>query len=130
MADRAWRPTSVSQVHVTVRDLQLAVRFYRDQLGLDFLFEVPGQQMAFLQAGDTRIYLGVAESPEFRSSPVLYFEVPDIAAAHAAMQELGVEFLGEPHVVHRTEAGELWMAFTRDPDGNAVAITEQRAITS
>ena len=122
------RPTSLGQVHITVADLDRAIAFYRDGLGLDLLFTVPGQSMAFLQVGDTRLYLGAAESPEFRSSPVLYFTVGDIHVAHTAMTARDVPFVEAPHIVHRTPASELWMAFARDPDGNHVAIMQDAPV--
>ena len=119
-------PLGVAQIHISVSDLARSLEFYRDQLGVPFLFEVPGQAMAFLQCGPTRLYLGIPESPQFRSRPVLYLEVADIQAAHAEMAERGAVFEDLPHCVHRTDTTELWMAFTRDPDGNAVAITQDR----
>jgi len=115
-------PTGVAQVHISVSDLAASVRFYRDQLGIPFLFEVPGQPMAFLQCGSTRLYLGVPEREEFRARPVLYLGVDDLGASVEAMRARGVESVDEPHVVHRTEQSELWMAFTLDPDGNHVGL--------
>lgn len=119
-------PLGVSQIHISVADLARSIEFYRDRVGIPFLFEVPDQGMAFLQCGSTRLYLAAPESPEFRSSPVVYYSVDDVHAAHAEMTANGVEFIEAPHVVHRTDSMELWMAFLRDPDGNALAITEER----
>lgn len=117
---------SIGQVHVSVSDLDRAVRFYRDALGLPLLFTVPGQEMAFLDAGGVRLYLGVPEAPEFRSNPLLYFRVPDIQEAHRALVGRGVRFREEPHVVHRAEGVELWMAFFVDPDGTTLALMSER----
>lgn len=116
----------VAQIHISVADLDRAVAFYRDVLGLPLLFVVPGQPMAFFQAGDVRLYLGVPEAPEFRSHTVVYYEVADIDAEYARLAALGVAFLDEPHVVHRDDSGELWMAFFNDPDGHHLAITQQK----
>jgi catechol 2,3-dioxygenase-like lactoylglutathione lyase family enzyme len=121
-------PVALGQVHITVSDLDAAVAFYRDALGLPFLFDVPDQGMAFLQCGDTRLYLGRSESPEFRSAPILYFTVIDIHASFDELRARGVEFSDEPHLVHSTDSSELWMAFTRDPDGNALAIMSELAL--
>jgi catechol 2,3-dioxygenase-like lactoylglutathione lyase family enzyme len=71
---------ALGQIHITVRDVDRAVAFYRDVLGVKFLFQVPGQPMAFLQSGDIRLYLGVPESPEFASKVLLYFIVDDLDA--------------------------------------------------
>jgi catechol 2,3-dioxygenase-like lactoylglutathione lyase family enzyme len=105
---------AVSQIHVSVSDLERSVRFYRDVLGVPFLFDVPGQSMAFFQSGDVRLYLGVPESEAFASRVTLYFDVDDLVAER------------EPHVVHRDDQGELWMSFFRDPDGHNLAITETK----
>jgi catechol 2,3-dioxygenase-like lactoylglutathione lyase family enzyme len=117
---------TIGQIHVSVSDVDRAVAFYRDVLGIPFLFQVPGQQMAFFDCDGVRLYLGRPESETFRSNPVLYFSVPDIDAAYAALEELGVEFRDRPHVVHRTEATELWMAAFRDPDGNNLVLMSER----
>jgi catechol 2,3-dioxygenase-like lactoylglutathione lyase family enzyme len=117
---------AVSQIHVSVSDLERSVRFYRDVLGVPFLFDVPGQSMAFFQSGDVRLYLGVPESEAFASRVTLYFDVDDLVAERERLVEEGVWFLDEPHVVHRDDQGELWMSFFRDPDGHNLAITETK----
>jgi catechol 2,3-dioxygenase-like lactoylglutathione lyase family enzyme len=117
----------LSQVHVSVTDLDRAIEFYRDVLGVPFLFRVPGQEMAFLQSGQVRLYLGVAEAAEFRSHTVHYFRVDDIEAERARLAGLGVEFRDEPHLVHRDDDIELWMTFFTDPDGHQLVLMEERA---
>jgi catechol 2,3-dioxygenase-like lactoylglutathione lyase family enzyme len=117
----------IGQVHVSVTDIDGAVAFYRDVLGMRLLFQVPGQAMAFFDCDGVRLYLGRPESPEFRSNPILYFTVQDVHEAHATLRERGVVFLDEPHVVNRTDSSELWMAFFRDPDGNNLAVMEEVA---
>jgi predicted enzyme related to lactoylglutathione lyase len=116
----------VGQIHISVTDIDRAVVFYRDVLGIPFLFQVPGQPMAFFESGDVRLYLGEPERPEFTSKVVLYFTVPDIDAEHARLTGAGIDFLDKPHVVHRDGGGELWMAFFRDPDGHHLSLMEQR----
>src|SRR5437762_13130483 len=91
----------VAQIHVSVSDLDRSVEFYRDVLGVPFLFRVPGQPMAFFQSGDVRLYLGVPESAEFTTRVVLYFRVDDIDAEYARLAQAGVTFADKPHVRHR-----------------------------
>ena len=81
---------AVSQIHVSVSDLERSVRFYRDVLGAPTLFDVPGQSMAFFQSGDVRLYLGVPESEAFASRVTLYFDVDDLAAEPERLVEEGV----------------------------------------
>ena len=113
---------TIGQIHVSVTDVDRSVVFYRDVLGIPFLFRVPGQPMAFFECDGVRLYLGVPESEEFRSRGVLYFTVDDIEEAHRVLAERGVAFRDGPHVVHRTEDAELHMAFFNDPDGNNLAL--------
>jgi catechol 2,3-dioxygenase-like lactoylglutathione lyase family enzyme len=116
----------LGQVHISVRDVDRSVEFYRDVLGMDFLFRVPGQPMAFFQSGDVRLYLGTPERPEFTSKCVLYFRVDDIDAEYARLEAAGVVFLDRPHVVHRDENGALSMVFFVDPDGHQIGLMQQR----
>jgi catechol 2,3-dioxygenase-like lactoylglutathione lyase family enzyme len=116
----------IGQIHVSVSDVDRAVAFYRDVLGMTFLFRVPGQPMAFFDCDGVRLYLGRPESPEFRSNPILYFDVPDIDEAFVALGDRGVTFPDVPHVVHRTEETELWMAAFTDPDGNNLILMSER----
>ena len=117
----------VSQIHVSVTDLDRSVAFYRDVLGIPLLFVVPGQPMAFFASGDVRLYLGAPEPPEFASKVTLYFTVEDIHAEALRLADAGVAFLDKPHVVHRTGNSELWMTFFPDPDGHHLALTEERS---
>jgi catechol 2,3-dioxygenase-like lactoylglutathione lyase family enzyme len=118
---------AIGQIHVSVTDIDRSVAFYRDVLGIPFLFRVPDQPMAFFDCQGVRLYLGKPESPAFRSHPVLYFRVDDIDEAYAALEERGVAFRDRPHVVHRTEDSELRMTFFNDPDGtNLVLMADVR----
>lgn len=116
---------ALGQVHVSVSDVERSVAFYRDVLGLPHLFTVPGQPMAFFQAGDVRLYLGIPESAEFTSRCVLYFRVDDIDAETARLRGQGVT-IGDPHVVHRDASTELRMAGLTDPDGHQVILMAER----
>ena len=82
-------PPELGQVAVTVADVAAALPFYRDILGLEFLFS-PAPSLAFLRAGTVRIML---TTPQGTGSPgansILYFKVVDIEATHAAMVARG-----------------------------------------
>jgi catechol 2,3-dioxygenase-like lactoylglutathione lyase family enzyme len=120
----------IAQLHVSVSDLDEAVRFYRDVLGLRHLFTVPGQPMAFFDAGGVRLYLGVPEDERFRSRPVVYYRVGDVESAFAEVTRRGATPLSGPHLVHRDDGSELWMAFVSDPDGTPVGLLEERSLPS
>jgi methylmalonyl-CoA/ethylmalonyl-CoA epimerase len=122
--------TRIGQIALTVSDLPRAVSFYRDVLGLRFLFEAP-PNLAFFDCGGTRLMLtppeqeGMAAGKQFNS--ILYYTVADIQAAAAALAGRGVQFDQPPHVVARLAAADLWMAFLRDPDGHMLAIMSEVA---
>ncbi len=117
----------IGQIHITVDNLPGAIAFYRDTLRLDFLFDVPGQDMAFFQVGETRLYLGRSSSPEFRSRPILYLSVKGIEEETSRLKALGVDFISDPTPAHRDTEGTLWLAFFKTPEGIPTALMEVKA---
>ena len=126
MPDTAFGLSTLGQVLVPVRDAVTAAAFYRDRLGLRFLFAFP--HMAFFDADGVRLYLAEPEEPDFDGRATLYFQVADIAAAVEALEARGVVFGERPHVVHRDASSELWMCFTKDPDGNNIGLMSELPI--
>lgn len=117
----------IGQVYVTAHDLDRAIAFYRDGLGVPFLFQVPG--MAFFQCGELTLMLGLPVEAEFdHPSSILYFDVADIAQAHRVMAGRGVTFRKEPHVVHREPTRELWLADFLDSEGNTMALMSWKTV--
>lgn len=117
--------SGIGQIAVNVRDLDRAVAFYRDVLGLRFLFAAPG--LAFFDCGGVRLMLSHPEAPEFdHPSSVLYYRVGDIAGAHEALVARGVQFRDAPHKIADMPDHELWMAFLEDGEGNVLALMAER----
>ena len=116
MSDGAFGLSTIGQLLIPVGDVARATAFYRDALGLRFLFAFPG--MAFFDADGVRLFLSEPETPGHTGPITIYFRVPDINAAVAALEGRGVAFTDRPHVVHRDGANELWMCHTTDPDDN------------
>jgi methylmalonyl-CoA/ethylmalonyl-CoA epimerase len=114
--------TQVGQIAVTVQDIERATAFYRDVLGVPFLFDAPG--LAFFNLDGIRLMLSLPEGVGPAAS-TLYFRAADIQASHETLLSHGVEFIGEPHVVHRTEDYELSMAFFNDSEGNLMALMHE-----
>jgi len=120
--------STIAQIHLSVADIDRSVVFYRDVLGMRFLFQVPGQPMAFFDCDGIRLYLGQPEKESFRSSALIYYRVDDLDQACATLKQRGAELEAEPHVVHKTEHMELWMAALRDPDDHAVMLMCEKSI--
>ena len=114
------QPLELGQISLTVSDLEKAVAFYRDQVGLSFLFQVPN--LAFFDCGGVRLMVGPPEGDAPAGNSVFYFRTPDIASDYASMKERGVGFVGEPHLIAKMPDHELWMAFFKDLDGNLMAL--------
>jgi methylmalonyl-CoA/ethylmalonyl-CoA epimerase len=113
---------TVGQLLIPVASLDQGTAYYRDILGLKFLFSAP-PQMSFFQAGAVRLLVGVPEPGQVaQRGSMIYFKVPDIHAAHATLSARGVRFFAPPHLVHRTPTYELWLTEFRDPDGNQLAL--------
>jgi predicted enzyme related to lactoylglutathione lyase len=116
---------SVAQVLIPVDNLEAGVRFYRDTLGIPYLFAAP-PQMAFFACGGVRLLVGVMPSGQKpQRGSAIYFRVPDIHATHALLKGKAVKFAGEPHVVSRSASSELWLAEFVDPDGNQLALLSE-----
>ena len=120
----------VGQIHISVTDVGRSVEFYRDVLGIQHLFTVPGQPMAFFASGDVRLYLGAPEQAEYTSRCVLYFTVADLDTEVERLLGLGVVFRDRPHVVHRDAEAELWMAGLTDPDGHHLILMQERTLAT
>lgn len=112
----------IGQIAVGVEDLERAVAFYRDTLGMDFLFQAP-PGLAFFDCGGIRLMLDRPLGAG-RSS-ILYYRVEDIEAAAAELKGRGVAFESDPHLIARLPGREIWMGFFRDSEGNRLAITSE-----
>ena len=125
-AGAALELASIGQIAITVGDLDRAVAFYRDTLGLPLQFEVRG--MAFFDCAGIRLMLAAEEEPGEpgeRSGSVLYFKVPDLLAAVRTLESRGARFDRLPHLVARMPDHDLWMAFFRDHDRNPLALMSE-----
>jgi catechol 2,3-dioxygenase-like lactoylglutathione lyase family enzyme len=115
----------IGQIAINVKDVDRAVRFYRDTLGMRFLFQAG--TLAFFDAGGVRLMLSPAERPEFdHPGSILYYRVADIEATHAALTARQVAFLDPPHLIHKAPDHDLWMAFFKDSEGNTLALMTEK----
>ena len=113
----------IGQIALTVSDIGRAVTFYRDSLGMRFLFQVPN--LAFFDCDGIRLMLSLPEKAAEGSSSVIYYKVADIQQAFQTLASRGVAFEGEPHLIAKMPDHELWMAFFRDPDRNLLALMSE-----
>jgi methylmalonyl-CoA/ethylmalonyl-CoA epimerase len=113
---------TIAQLMIPVENFDRGVSFYRDILGIPFLFAAP-PQMAFFMCGSVRLLVGaLPEGQRAQRGSAIYFKVSDIQAVYATLNEKDVRFAAAPHVVNRTPKSELWLAEFSDPDGNQLAL--------
>lgn len=116
---------SIGQIAVPVKDVDRAIAFYRDVLGMRFLFKAP-PGLGFFDCDGVRLLLDAAAEPKFKNlSSIIYYRVADIQEAYATLAERGVEFEQKPELVAKMPDHELWMAFFRDPDANLLALMSE-----
>ena len=115
---------TLGQLSMNAKDLERATAFYRDTLGIPFLFQVP--KMSFFDLDGVRLMLATPESPAYdHPGSILYFDVEDIRGAHASLQERGVAFAADPGLIADMGDHELWMAFFQDTEGNQLALMSE-----
>ena len=115
----------IGQIAINAHDIERAAAFYQEALGLKLLFKAP-PGLAFFDCGGVRLMLTRPETPEFdHPSSILYFAVPDIQAAFAAMKAKGVHFEDEPHLLAKMPDHDLWMVFFRDSESNLMGLMSE-----
>lgn len=119
----------LAQVALTATNLDLAIEFYRDVLGLKFLARLDPPGVAFFAlGGGARLMLSSSASQAH-----LYFAVDSLDTAIRELKARGVSFLQPPTRLQRDDAGnfgkkgmEDWITLFRDPSGNILGLVERR----
>lgn len=118
----------LAQLALTVRDVSSAVHFYRDVLGIPFLFEAP-PKLAFFDCGGIRLMISQPEGVPSTGNSALYFKVDDIHGEHQRLASAGVKFAEEPHRIARLADREVWLAAFHDPEGNLLALMSEPPVS-
>lgn len=118
--------STIRQITITVSNVAAALKFYRDVLGIPFLFSA-GPDLAFLDAGGVRLMLSTPQGAgSVGHNSILYFTVSDIVTVHAALVAHGAANERAPAFTARMPDHELWTGFLKDPDGNLVGLMEEK----
>ena len=116
--------SSIGQISINVHDLKKAVTFYRDTLGMKYLFEAG--DLAFFDCGGIRLMLALPDKPEFdHPSSIIYYRVPDIQRSYELLRSRGVHFEEKPVLIARLQDHDLWLASFRDVDNNLLALMSE-----
>lgn len=116
--------SQIGQIAVPVSDVERAIRFYRDTLGMRFLFQAP-PGLGFFDLSGVRLMLDGPARAQAGNASVIYYKVADLQAAFTTLSRRGVQFETEPHLIAKLPDHELWMAFFRDPDQNLIALMSE-----
>jgi catechol 2,3-dioxygenase-like lactoylglutathione lyase family enzyme len=110
---------AIDHVYYWTRDMDRAVAFYGDVLGLPMANRA-GNEWAEFQAGPVRLALHGTEERSLPPSGTVVFRVDDLDEARWALEQRGVAFDG-----HESEVpGVARFTTFHDPDGNPVQLIE------
>ncbi len=114
--------STIAQIAVTAYDIDRAVAFYRDKLGMKHLFSAP-PNLAFFDCDGIRLMLSPPPKPEFdHPSSIIYFNVVDLQQACDTLTDRGVHFEEGPTFVADMGTYDLWLASFRDSENNLLAL--------
>ena len=117
----------IHQISMRAHDIDRAVRFYRDTLGLPLLFTAP-PGLAFFNCDGVRLMLSRPEPGFDHPGSTLYFHVGDIAESHGLLAARGVAFRSAPHRIATLADREVWLADFNDSEGNVLALMSEPRI--
>jgi predicted enzyme related to lactoylglutathione lyase len=117
--------TGITQIAIPAKDIERATAFYRDTLGMTYLFNAP--KMAFLDCAGIRIYLDANPGgEESGGNSLIYFKTVDIEHAHAELKEKGAAIHQAPDIIAKLPDRDVWLMWMRDSEGNLLGIMEER----
>ena len=117
--------TGVDFVSVPTHDLERAVAFYGETLGLPCAVHMPERGFAEFETGNLTLSVISPEKMglEYHVSHThIALHVDDVAAVRATLEERGVVFMGDTF-----DTGVCHMGFFTDPDGNALMLHHRYA---
>ena len=116
--------STIGQIALSVTDIDRAIAFYRDTLGMKLLFQVPN--MGFFDCGSVRLMLSGSQQRAGTSATVVYAGYPrSNRRGSPPYKSRNADIEQEPQLVARMPDHELWMAFFRDPDGESIGADER-----
>jgi DNA-binding transcriptional MerR regulator/catechol 2,3-dioxygenase-like lactoylglutathione lyase family enzyme len=124
-AARASGLLQVGQVRLPVQDLSRAVEFYRDKLGLKYLYQ--DGQAAFFDCAGLRLALEVAAGGENAAAgALLSYTVDDIQAEYERLSALEVRFEGRPERGHPADGSQRRSCTFYDSEGNKLELLDKQ----
>jgi predicted enzyme related to lactoylglutathione lyase len=106
-------------VEVHVRDMDRALRFYQETLGMDF--PLSGKTAQWKEIQSPPVALALARGPELPGTVVLALAVDDLSNAVAELRSKGVPILSEVR-----EQDVCYRAIIQAPDGNVIMLHHRK----
>ena len=112
----------IGQIALSTSDVERAIRFYTEVMGLRLTMR-PQPGMAFFDCAGQSLLLEKSHGADQKvGGTVLYFDVHDLALAVRELETRGVTFVHKAHRIAQLPAFDLWMAFFEDPDKHLLAL--------
>ncbi len=115
----------IRQIAVVCKDVARATAFYRDTLGLPFLFAA-GPSLSFFDCGGVRLMLSSDNEGHDNLASMLYYLVTDIEGTQSDLESKGVSFVEKPHMIAKMPDHELWLSAFKDSEGNLLGLMEEK----
>ncbi len=117
----------IGQIAITVSNIEKSMLFYRDTIGLKYLFH--DNNVALFDLNGIRLMLGKNESDQKKPfGMIIYFMVNEINSEFEKIKNKGVKTIREPHFTAKYNDKEIWLAFFKDMDENIFALMEERRL--
>jgi len=120
--------TNIQQIHIEIEDIERAINFYANTLGLKLQMSFPEQQMAFFDCGGTRLYLSNNTDPAYRSKAFIYYQSNDIENDFTNLKQNQVKIIKEPSIIHKTETHDSWLCAFEDSEGNTLHLMQDKKL--
>ena len=114
----------IGQIAIPVTDIERSISFYRDVLGMRFLFKAP-PGLGFFDCAGVRLMLDAPAKENAGKGSVIYYKVKELQTTFEKLSAKGLIFEAKPHLIAKMPDHELWMAFFRDPDNNLLALMSE-----
>jgi methylmalonyl-CoA/ethylmalonyl-CoA epimerase len=115
----------IRQIAVVCKDVARATAFYRDTLGLPFLFAA-GPSLSFFDCGGVRLMLSSDNEGHDNLASMVYYLVTDIEGTQSDLETKGVSFVEKPHMIAKMPDHELWLSAFKDSEGNVLGLMEEK----
>lgn len=114
----------IGQIAINCNNVDRATAFYRDVLGLKFLFSAG--PLSFFDCGGVRLMLSHPDRPDLdHPSSIIYLVVTDIHTSHQQLLTGKVKVEETPHLIAKMPDHDLWMTSFRDSEQNLLVLMSE-----